>query len=231
MFVLMDILKGNLLKVNPAKSYHSVRIVFMEINPVTLTGKVVRLEPLSEAHAKDLFRVGLEKSIWKYMPNAAPQTEEDLMNWIREMLRRQACGSDLPFAAVLLANQQAVGATRYLDIRRQHRSLEIGGTWYGIDFQRTAVNTESKYLLLAYAFETLDCVRVQFKTDIRNLRSQRAIERLGAVREGVLRDHIIMTDGYRRSSVYYSILDGEWPAVKSALEEKLSRKYAPQTQH
>jgi RimJ/RimL family protein N-acetyltransferase len=202
----------------------------MEIHPVTLTGKVVNLEPLSEGHVQDLFQVGLAESIWKYMPYAQPQTAEDMLKWIREMLRRQACGSDLPFAVVLRETQRAIGATRFLDIHRQYRSLEIGGTWYGLDYQRTAVNTESKYLLLAHAFETLGCIRVQFKTDARNLRSQRAIKRLGAVREGLLRDHIVMADGYRRSSVYYSILDREWPGVKLALEEKLSRKYASQKQ-
>ena len=202
----------------------------MEIHPVTITGKVVRLEPLSEGHTQDLFQVGLEKSIWKYMPYAQPQSAEDMLKWIRGMLRRQACGSDLPFAVVLQETGRAIGATRYLDICRQHRSLEIGGTWYGVDYQRTAVNTESKYLLLVHAFETLSCIRVQFKTDARNRRSQRAIERLGAVREGVLRDHIIMADGYRRSSVYYSVLDREWPGVKGSLKEKLSGNYSTQKQ-
>ena len=110
------------------------------------------------------------------------------------------------------------GATRYLNMQLEHRGLEIGGTWYGLEFQRTAVNTESKYLLLGYAFERLGCIRVQFKTDLCNTRSQRAIERLGARREGVLRNHMILPDGRYRDSVYYSILESEWPGIKRRLE-------------
>ena len=108
-----------------------------------------------------------------------------------------------------------------MDIQAVHRGLEIGGTWYAPEHQRTAANTEAKFLLLRHAFEVMGCIRVQLKTDLRNERSQRAIERLGAVREGVLRDHILMPDGHRRSSVYYSVLDHEWPAVKARLEKKL----------
>jgi RimJ/RimL family protein N-acetyltransferase len=110
-----------------------------------------------------------------------------------------------------------IGATRYLDIRSEHRGLEIGGTWYAVEHQRTGVNTECKYLLLRHAFEVLGCIRVQLKTDSLNERSQRAIERLGAVHEGVLRSHMIMPDGRRRDSVYYSILDSEWPRIKERL--------------
>ena len=110
-----------------------------------------------------------------------------------------------------------------MNIAPEHRGLEIGGTWYGLEFQRTVVNTECKYLLLNYAFETLGCIRVQFKTDMRNERSQRAIERIGAKREGVLRNHMVMPDGKYRDSVFYSILDSEWPDVKKRLEEKLGQ--------
>jgi RimJ/RimL family protein N-acetyltransferase len=108
-------------------------------------------------------------------------------------------------------------------MRPAHRGLEIGGTWYGLEFQRTALNTECKYLLLQYAFESLGCIRVQFKADQRNERSLRAIERVGAKREGILRNHMVLPDGRFRNSVYYSILDGEWPMVKVKLEDKLSR--------
>jgi RimJ/RimL family protein N-acetyltransferase len=116
-----------------------------------------------------------------------------------------------------------VGSTRYLDIRAKHRGLEIGGTWYDVAYQRTGVNTECKFLLLRHAFEVLQCARVQLKTDLRNERSQRAIERIGAMREGVLRNHVIMPDGYLRSTVMYSITHEEWPEVKSRLEHLMAK--------
>src|SRR5260221_8471640 len=145
-----------------------------------------------------------------------------LAHW-RVLLGRQTRGTDLAFAVVHLASGRAIGASRYLNIEPAHRSLEIGGSWYGRAYQRTAVNTEAKYLLLSHAFDTLGCIRVQIKTDVRNERSQRAIERLGAVREGVLRHHMIMPDGHVRDSVYYGILAEEWPAMKARLEGMLAR--------
>ena len=144
-----------------------------------------------------------------------------MLAWVRDILTRQAAGADLAFAVIHLASGCAIGATRYLEIRPPHRSLEVGGTWYATGFQRTAVNTECKYLLLRHAFEALGCIRVQFKADARNARSLRAIERLGAVREGMLRKHYILQDGGYRDSVYFSILDREWPKVKERLEEML----------
>ena len=138
--------------------------------------------------------------------------------WVRDMLARQAKGTDLAFAVVHQETGRAIGASRYLDIQPANRAVEIGGSWYGRDYQRTAVNTESKYLLLGHAFDDLGCIRVQLKTDRRNERSQRAIERLGAVREGLLRHSMIMPDGHVRDSVYYSILAEEWPGVKARLE-------------
>jgi RimJ/RimL family protein N-acetyltransferase len=195
----------------------------MDIQPVTLTGRVVRLEPLSQAHAPDLTVVGQDDSIWAYIPYPPVRSEADMRAWIGDMLARQARGNDLPFAVVNLASGRAIGATRYMEIQRAHRGLEIGGSWYGRAYQRTAVNTEAKYLLLSHAFEQLGCVRVQLKTDGRNERSQRAIERLGARREGVLRHNMIMPDGYLRDSVYFSILVEEWPGVKARLEGMLGR--------
>ncbi len=194
----------------------------MDIQPVTLQGRVVRLEPLSESHVPDLAAVGLDPDIWRYMRYGAVESQADLLRWVKYLLVLQQEGTDLPFAVISVENGKAIGATRYLNIHREDRNLEIGGTWYGAAYQRTAVNTESKYLLLCHAFERLDCIRVQLKTDLRNVRSQRAIERLGAVREGVLRDHVILEDGYVRSSVFYSILQNEWPAVKARLEARLS---------
>jgi RimJ/RimL family protein N-acetyltransferase len=191
------------------------------VEPVTLTGRIVRLEPLSEMHIPGLTQVGVDERIWQYMRYSPVRNEADMRLWVQDMLRRQQGGHDLPFAVIHLASGKPVGATRYMDIHIEDRNLEIGGTWYGVDYQRTGVNTECKYLLLRHAFEILRCIRVFFKTDLRNERSQRAIERLGAVKEGVIRNHIILPDGTVRSSVYYSILVEEWPAVKARLEAVL----------
>ncbi len=196
----------------------------MDIHPLTLTGKIVRLEPLSEAHIPELTVAGQDEGIWQYMRYGVIKTEEQMGVLVRELLRRQQRGTDLPFTVFHQEAGRAIGMTRYMEIQREARGLEIGGTWYDPQYQRTAVNTECKHILLRYAFEELGCIRVQFKADLRNERSQRAIERLGAVREGVLRDHILLPDGTVRSSVYYSILKAEWPAIQARLEEMLQRK-------
>jgi N-acetyltransferase len=179
------------------------------------------LEPLTEAHIPGLARVGLDPVIWQFMRYGPVRTEADIRAWVLDMLRRLEGGSDLPFAVVHLASGSVAGATRYMDYHPEDRNLEIGGTWYGVVFQHTQVNTESKYLLLKHAFEAMGMIRVFFKTDLRNERSQKAIERLGAVKEGVIRNHVILPDGVIRSSVFYSILVEEWPAVKVKLEAKL----------
>jgi RimJ/RimL family protein N-acetyltransferase len=193
----------------------------LNVQPVSLIGRVVRLEPLSESHIPELALAGADETIWRFMPYGLVNSETKMGEWVRDLLGRAARGTDLPFAVIHLDSGKAIGSTRYMDIQPQHRGLEIGGTWYGAAYQRTAVNTECKLLLLTHAFEALGCVRVQLKTDSRNERSQRAIERLGAVREGVLRDHMLMPDGYRRSSVYYSVLQAEWPGVKARLQARL----------
>jgi len=187
-----------------------------------LEGRFVHLEPLSDAHVKGLAAIGLDETIWQHMPYGDMGDEADIRRWVRELLDRATRGTDIPFAVIHLASGRVAGATRYMDIRPADRGLEIGGTWYGKEFQRTAVNTECKYLLLRNAFEEMKCIRVQFKTDSRNLRSQRAIERMGAIREGVLRNHMILPDGTIRHSVYYSILESEWPGIKGLLEGKLA---------
>jgi len=197
----------------------------LRVQPVILSGKIVRLEPLAEGHVPDLAEVGLEESIWHYMRYGPMRTRADLHTWVLDLLRLQQAGTDLPFAVIYQVSGKAIGATRYMDIQPENLSLEIGGTWYGLAYQRTAVNTESKYLLLRHAFELLGCNRVQLKTDSRNERSQKAIERLGATREGILREHMILPDGTARSSVYYSILAAEWPRVKQRLEELLEAAY------
>jgi RimJ/RimL family protein N-acetyltransferase len=193
----------------------------LDVQPVTLTGRVVRLEPLSEKQIDDLVTAGQDPRIWEYMVYGYLGTQGAMRAWVEMLLKWQAQGTDLPFAVIYLDSNRAIGGTRYLEIRPAHRGLEIGGTWYAPSYQRTAVNTECKYLLLSHAFDHLGCVRVQFKTDGRNLRSQTAIERLGAVKEGVLRQHIVTPSGYLRDSIFYSILDHEWPVIKNRLEERL----------
>lgn len=195
----------------------------MEIKPVTLQGEYVRLEPMTEAHIPGLAEIGVGQTFWDFMLYGNMTSADDMRAWVRDILSRAEKGTDLPFAVVHLASGRVAGATRYLNIVSKDRGLEIGGTWYGLEFQRTPVNTECKYLLLRHAFETLGCIRVQLKTDLRNERSQKAIERLGAVKEGVLRNHMILPDGRYRHSVFYSILDTEWHGVKERLEEMLAR--------
>lgn len=190
----------------------------MIVEPITLPGRFVRLEPLSEAHVPDLEEAGKDPRIWQYMLYGDVSQPSAMTAWVRKLLALQAQGTDLPFAVVHLEHGGAIGSTRYLEIRADHRGLEIGGTWYAPAFQGTLVNKECKYLLLRHAFEGLGCVRVQFKTDARNSRSQKALEGIGAIKEGILRQHIITPSGYIRDSIYYSILDREWPAVKQKLE-------------
>ena len=195
----------------------------MEVTPVVLTGKHVRLEPMTEAHIPALATIGVDQPFWHFMLYGDINSADDMRNWVLDILGRAAKGTDLPFVAIHLASGRVAGATRYLNIMPKDRGLEIGGTWYGTEFQRTPVNTECKYLLLQHAFETLGCIRVQLKTDSRNERSQKAIERIGAVKEGVLRNHMILPDGHYRHSVFYSILDTEWPDVEKKLEEMMAR--------
>jgi RimJ/RimL family protein N-acetyltransferase len=156
------------------------------------------------------------------MPYGLIQTEEQMMAFVREMLSRQSQGTEVPFTVIFRETERAIGCTRYLGIKPKYRVLEIGGTWYTTAHQRTGVNTECKYLLLRHAFEVLASNRVQFITDLRNERSQKALERIGAVREGALRNHMIMPDGYVRSSVIYSIIRNEWEAVKMRLGQLMA---------
>lgn len=196
----------------------------LKIEPITLLGQVVRLEPLALSRVPELTVAGRDESIWRHMVYGNIQTEAEMRELVQDLLRRQERGTDLPFAVIHRPTGMAIGMTRYMDIRPQDCGLEIGGTWYAPNYQRTAVNTECKYLLLRQAFEVYGCIRVQFKTDLRNVRSQEALERIGAVREGVLRSQMILSDGYVRDSVYYSILAAEWPRVRQNLEEKLAAR-------
>lgn len=194
--------------------------------PVHLIGRHVRLEPLTLDHASDLYRAGAAPEIWPYLvePHGPFSSPSDAARWIEHVLEDQAAGVRLPFAIVSTAAGAAIGSTGYfLETRWANRTLEIGGTWLSRDHWRTAANTECKLLLLGHAFESLGADRVELMTDARNLRSQRAIERLGASREGVLRAHMLLPDGHRRDSVYYSILDSEWPPIKARLLAALAR--------
>ena len=195
----------------------------MNAQPITLEGEHVRLEPIGPQHAEDLFRVGTDETIWRYLARPAFANLEDTQGWIRDCIARNEREGRIQFTVVHLADDRAIGSTGYHDIDRSNRSLEIGMTWYGTEYQRTAVNTECKYLLLRHAFDDLGALRVCLKADHRNLRSRRAIERIGAIREGMLRNHRITRDGVNRHSVYYSIIDSEWPAVRVRLQSILAR--------
>ena len=163
--------------------------------PLVLTGQEVRLEPLSRLHIPGLVAAGKDPIIWKYMVYGNLSMPENMSAWVDQLLEKQAEGTDLCFTVIHQASGRIAGATRFLEMHPEHRSLELGGTWYGVAYQHTGVNTECKYLLLQHAFENLGCIRVQFKVDARNERSILAIERIGAQREGLLRNHMILQDG------------------------------------
>jgi N-acetyltransferase len=194
----------------------------VEIAPVTLEGTRVRLEPLGVEHVDALMRAGAAEEVWTWLP-WRPQTREEFARWVDEALAAQLTGEQLPFATIGRASCEVVGSTRFLNISQPNRRVEIGGTWLTPRVQKTAVNTEAKYLMLRYAFETLGCLRVELKTDARNENSQRAIARIGGVREGVFRKHQLAQHGFQRDSVYFSIIDDEWPALRAVLEEMLER--------
>jgi len=193
----------------------------MKLEPITLTGQHISLQPLSLDHTHDLRDAAAIDDLWKLTVTTIPAPSE-MENYIETTLRAQADGQVLPFAIYHRGLGRAIGSTRYLNLRLKDRGLEIGGTWLAKPWQRTAVNTEAKYLLLRHAFETLRCLRVEFKTDVLNERSRRAIERIGGKQEGVFRKHMIMPGGRVRDSVYYSIIDEEWPSVKASLEMRLA---------
>lgn len=194
----------------------------MMVEPVTLEGAHVRLEPLSLAHHAGLTGVGLDEELWRWIP-APVRTPDEMRAYIETALKEQAAGTALPFATVERRTGCAIGSTRYGNVDRLNRRVEIGWTWIARPWQRTAANTEAKYLMLRHAFETLGCIRVELKTDSLNERSRNAILRIGAKEEGTFRNHMVTSTGRIRHTVYYSIIESEWPAVKARLEEKLSR--------
>jgi RimJ/RimL family protein N-acetyltransferase len=197
----------------------------MNVAPVMLEGSHVRLEPLARAHLAGLAQVGLEEELWQWIP-VPVRTVEEMAAYIETALQEQERGVSLPFALIEKATGHAIGSTRYGNIDRTHRRVEIGWTWVAREWQRTAVNTETKYLLLKHAFETLGCIRVELKTDSLNEKSRVAILRIGAREEGIFRNHMIAANGRIRHTVYFSIVDSEWPAVQARLESLLHSRQA-----
>jgi RimJ/RimL family protein N-acetyltransferase len=196
--------------------------VMTALEPVVLEGEHVRLEPLSLGHLDDLARVAFDEEIWRWTSERAMSLGE-LRAYVERALDAARTGSVLPFATFSRAAGRAIGSTRFATFEPANRRLEIGWTWIGREWQRTVVNTEAKFLMLAHAFEKLGCVRVELRTDTLNERSRAAILRIGGREEGVLRKHAITSTGRVRDDVYYSILDDEWPAVKAKLRARLAR--------
>lgn len=192
------------------------------VEPLTLVGRYATLEPLTSRHAGDLAEAVKDGELWKLWFTSIPGPQA-VPSYIELLLAERAQGNTMAFAVRDNSSGKIVGSTRYLRIDAANRRLEIGGTWYAAKAQRTGINTECKLLLLTHAFKALACIAVEFRTDWFNLRSQAAIERLGAKREGVLRNHRIMPDGRIRDTVCYSIICNEWKGVKINLQHKLNR--------
>ncbi|QFT87600.1 Putative ribosomal N-acetyltransferase YdaF [Bacillus sp. THAF10] len=180
--------------------------------PVLENEKII-LKPLEQYHSKDLYDIN-HPEIWSYMLSQVDALE-DMQNWVEAAIELRKKNLALPFIVEMKGMNKVVGTTRLYEIDAKNRSCEIGSTWYGKDFQRSFVNSNCKYLLLEYCFEKLNFVRVQFKTDERNIRSQKAIERLGATKEGILRNEKILANGYIRNTVLYSITTEEWGRIKN----------------
>jgi RimJ/RimL family protein N-acetyltransferase len=194
----------------------------MRVEPVTLEGKHVRLEPLSLDHLDALTAVGLDPELWKFT-TVNIRNRDEMRAYIEEALQLSAAGSVLAFATRDKKSNTIVGSTRLADIQPHHRTMEIGWTWIARSHQRTAVNTEAKYLMLRHAFEQMDARRVMLKTDETNVKSRAAIARIGAKQEGILRNHMLVWGGRNRNSVIFSIVAEEWPEAKRNLEAKLAQ--------
>lgn len=191
-----------------------------------LEGDFVRLEPMTLEHHAGLSAVGLDPEIWRFTL-VVVQTPEEMRGYMDAALELQQGGTTLPFVTIERSSGQIVGSTRFGNYDPANRRIEIGWTWIAPPWQRTAINTEAKYLMLSHAFEKLHCVRVELKTDVLNTRSRKAMLRIGAKEEGVLRKHSLVWDGRYRDSIYYSILDDEWATVKQELEKMLIRRPEP----
>jgi RimJ/RimL family protein N-acetyltransferase len=190
------------------------------LGPITLTGTYIRLEPMRPSHAQALLDAGRDDAIWSWMP-ARPVTHETMDRWLEKAMEAESQGREYPFVIVRLEDNRVIGSTRYLDVQEADRNVEIGWTWYTPDVWGGVVNPEAKYLLMRHAFDDWRAIRVALKTDVNNLHSQAAIKKLGARYEGTLRNQRIRLDGSYRDTVIFSVIESEWPAVKSGLEERL----------
>jgi RimJ/RimL family protein N-acetyltransferase len=193
------------------------------VAPITLEGSVVRLEPIRPEHAGIFWEVAKNAldDIFQWIPYRM-KTPEDFQQLIDKAFAEQGRGESIVFATIERGSGQVIGSTRFMNVDRVNRRVEIGSTWIAPSWQRTAVNTEAKYLMLRHAFEVWKCIRVELKTDALNQRSRNAILRIGAKEEGTLRRHVLTWTGRVRDSVYFSILDSEWPDVRQHLEKKLT---------
>jgi RimJ/RimL family protein N-acetyltransferase len=190
------------------------------LEPCTLEGRLVRLEPLALSHLDALCAVGLDPELWRLTVSKIA-SRDDMRRYVEAALEARRDGTALPFVTIWRATGQVIGSTRFGNAAPEHRRVEIGWTWLARPWQRSGANAEAKYLMLRHAFEVWQLVRVELKTSALNQQSRGAMRKLGAVEEGVLRRHMINEDGSPRDSVFYSILDVEWPKVKSGLEERL----------
>ncbi|HEY7131568.1 MAG TPA: GNAT family protein [Candidatus Limnocylindrales bacterium] len=192
------------------------------VEPVTLQGRIVRLEPLSLAHVQGLAEVGLDPAVWRWTI-ARPGSEADLRAWAETAIAAREAGTELPFATIEASTGRPIGSSRYMNIVLEHRRLEIGWTWLAPPWQRSGANREAKLLMLAHAFDVLGCRRVEFKTDSNNEPSRNALLGIGATFEGIFRKHMVMPGDGIRHSAWYSVTDDDWPAVRAHLEETLRR--------
>jgi RimJ/RimL family protein N-acetyltransferase len=209
---------------NEPRALNLATSVLNIVTPLTLEGPVVRLEPIRHEHAELFWEAAKDSldDIFQWIPYSV-KTPDDFQQLVAKALAEQERGESVVFATVERASGRVVGSTRYMNIDRVNHRVEIGSTWIVPEWQRTAVNTEAKYLMLRHAFETWQCLRVELKTDALNQKSRNAILRLGAKEEGTLRKHLVTWTGRVRDSVYFSILDTEWPEVKTRLENWLAQ--------
>jgi RimJ/RimL family protein N-acetyltransferase len=193
------------------------------VSPLTLEGKTVRLEPIRREHALQFWDIAKSdvEELFRWIPYSV-KTAEDFNELVEKALAEQRKGESVAFTTIEKDSGRVIGSTRFMNIDRNNRKVEIGSTWIAKPWQRTAVNTEAKYLMLRHAFETWGCARVELKTDALNQQSRNAILRIGAKEEGTLRRHVVTWTGRIRDSVYFSILDDEWPAVKLKLEARIA---------